>query len=226
MAGLTSGGLRSLILFHGVPSIFEAFRDRPATIEVPRTLAADRTTKVKTIPIPKKTAAAAAEGAAINEAETAVGGVAVLVDLGEAKKPASSYGAVFTSEPDNGPCWYCRRDVKPETKVGIPLRIRDDRFHHLLIVDTEGRACNTSCAFKFVKEHASEHSCYEGRETAMQQINEICAPGTKLIAAPNWRLHKMNGGPMTDEEFDREVRTFVPTSNLQFRMCSLTFGPS
>lgn len=136
------------------------------------------------------------------------------------------YGAVFTSEPDDGPCWHCRRNVKPDCKVGIVVRIRDDRFHHLLIVDIEGTACNLKCAFKFVKDRASEHTCYVGRETAMKQINEICSPGVPLVAAPAWRLLSSNGGPFSDEQFDGETQYFAPTPNLQFRLCSLKFGAS
>lgn len=218
---LTSGALQSLIQMVGISSIFEAFRDRVSTLTIPHTIAATKTTKVRSVPLPKPVREAALAAALVDAATTGV-----VVDLGEQKKTPSSYGAVFTTVPDNGPCWHCRREVKPEFKVGIPLRIRDDRFHHLLIVDIEGRACNFKCAFKFAKDHISEHSCFEGRITAMQQINEICNPGTKLIAAPDWRLLKINGGSLTDEEFDGEVKAFVPTSNLQFRLCNLTFSSS
>lgn len=219
---LISGGLRSLIHMLGVHSIFEAFKNKTTTVEIPRTLAAAPTTKVRNIPLPKKVRLAADKAAAVDEAESRQ---LVVVDLGEKKKNPESYGAVFTSEPDDGPCLHCRRQVGPD-KVGIPLRIRDDRFHHLLIVDFEGRACHLGCALRFIRDHVAEHSCYEGRETALKQINEICHPGTEIIAAPPWRLHKINGGPYTDEEFDKEKRTFVPTPNLQFRLCSLTFGPA
>lgn len=220
-SSLTSGPLRSLIVMHGMPSIFVAFRDRTSTISIPRTAAVAPAAKMRTIPLPKTAQAASATAAIIDAAD------AVIVDLGNPKKVTpAAYGAVFTSEPDDGPCWHCRRNVKPERKVGIPLRIRDDRFHHLLIVDIEGRACHAGCAYKFIKDHVAEHACYEGRMTAMQQINEICAPGTKLVAAPDWRLHQMNGGPFSDEQFDKEMRTFAPTPSLQFRLCSLTFGPS
>lgn len=220
---VTSGPLRSLILMMGVPSIFESFKNRGQKITIPRTLAADPSTKVKTLPISKAVKQDIAKAVAIDAVESTA---LVVVDLGPRKKTPASCGAVFTSEPDNGPCWYCRREVKPESKVGIVLRVRDDRFHHFLIIDIEGRACNTSCALKFVKDHSGEHICYEGREIAMHQINEICAPGTRLVPAPDWRLLKTNGGPLSDEDFDKEVRKFIPTSNLQFRFCELSFAPA
>lgn len=218
----SSGPLRSIILLRGIPSIFDAFRERTATLTIPHTLACARTTKVRSLPaLPKDCQTATAAAQAVDAAQTMV-----LVDIGDRKKAPVNYGAVFTSEPDDGPCWHCRREVKAHRKVGIPLRIRDDRFHHLLIVDIEGRACHAGCAYKFLKDRVSEHSCYEGRITVIRQVNEICFPGTKLIAAPDWRLHITNGGPFTDEQFDSEMRTFAPTPSLQFRLCSLTFGPS
>lgn len=217
-AALTTGALRSLLLVMGVSSMHESFQSRGAALTIPRTHAAAPSTKVRIAPLPKKALEAATDA-----------GTALVVDLGVAgtgKKNAATYGAVFASEPTDGPCWHCKREVLPGHKVGIPLRIRDDRFHHVLIVDIEGRACNSSCAFAFVRDHVAEHSCYEGRETAMQQINEICSPGTTLRAAPNWRLLKINGGPLSDEEFNSGVCQFRPTPNLQLRLCSLTFGPS
>lgn len=228
-SSLTSGSLRSLILMFGVPSIFEVFKNKTITIDIPRTQAAAPTTKVKSVvpQLPKSVQEAAAAGRAIDAAQQGPGGgEKILVDMGERKKNPASYGAVFTSEPDDGDCWHCRRKVKPDKKVGIVLRVRDDRFHHLLIIDIEGTACNSRCALKFIRDHIGEHICYQGRETAMHQINEICAPGTQLVAARDWRLLKINKGPMDDEEFDGETREYLPTPNLQYRLCSLTFGPS
>ncbi len=222
---LTSGALRSVILMHGVPSIFEAFATgRGKFLTIPHTVAADPTTKLKSLAIPKATKQAAEKGAVIKAADETV--AAAVVDLGERKKDPSSYGVVFTKEPDNGECWHCRRQVKPERKVGIVLRTRDDRFHHLLIVDIEGRACDLRCALKFIKDHVGEHICYEGREAALRQINEICNPGTRLIPAQDWRLLEKNQGPFSDEKFDAEVRSFVPTPSLHFRLCSLQFAPA
>lgn len=221
---ITSGDLRSLILMRGISSIFESFKERATPFTVPHTRAAEKSTKVRSLTLPKGVVQSAVDGKKAGDSE------AVVVDLGKLEKNPGSYGAVFTSEPDDGPCWHCRREVGRESnrgrKVGIVLRVRDDRFHHLLIVDVEGRACNTSCELKFIRDHVGENICYEGRETALLQINEICSPGTPLVAAPDWRMLKMNGGPFTDEQFDREVRTFVPTPNLQFRLCELMFGPS
>lgn len=211
----------------GIPSIYEAFRDKKTVILIPKTPAANPSSKVRSVPLPKSAQSAAAAAAAVDAVESGVAASdhAVIVDLGDIKKTPASYGAVFTSEADDGVCWHCRQQVGPD-KVGIPLRIRDDRFHHLLIVDIEGRACDASCALAFIQDHVGEHSCYEGREVAMHQINEICNPGTTLLPARNWRLLKCNGGPMTPEEFKIHSRRLVPTPNLQFRLCSLTFGPA
>lgn len=216
----TRGAVRSMFLMIGIPSIHEAFRDRSSTITIPFTMAAAPTTKVRSVPL-SKAIVGHAQAAAAADAQQ------VIVDLGEAKKGnGTTYGAVFTSEPDDGECWHCRRQVKPERKVGIPLRIRDDRFHHLLIVDIEGTACHAGCAYKFIEDRIAEHVCYEGRATAMRQINEICNPGTTLVAAPDWRLLHTRKGPLSDEQFDKEMRTFAPTPCLQFRLATLTFGPS
>lgn len=219
VASLTAGSLRSQILFHHIPSLFATFRDRKNVLVIPFTLAAARTTKVRDLPMPKGVTEAAAA------ALTAVSQQRVVVDLGAVKKGATTYGAVYTSEPDSGSCWHCRRPVGIH-KVGIPLRVRDDRFHHLLIVDFEGRACHDGCAYKFILDHVAESVCYEGRATVMRQINEIRAPGTKLIPAPCWRLLQIHGGPLTDDQFDSAMQTFAPTPQLQYRLCSLSYGPS
>lgn len=226
--------LRSIILLIGVPSIHDSFKNRSLKMTIPRTPAADPSTKVRSLPpIPKAAQEYARDAAIASDAhqQPAAGGgdtsTAVLVDIGDHSKKVSpaSYAAVFLSDPTDGPCWHCRREVG-DKRMGIPLRIRDDRFHHNLIVDCEGRACNASCALAFVQDHAAEHTCYEGRVMALKQINELCNPGTKLVAAPSWRLLNLYGGPFTSEQFDACAQTFAPMPYLQYRQASVSYAPS
>lgn len=218
---MTSGPLRSRILFFGVSSLFESFQNRERQrIVIPKIPMAPPTTKLRVVKLPKASLAAAKDAKVVLEGEAA------LVDIGNHKKVANSgaYGLVYTSEPSNGECCHCLRQVKPEFKVGIPIRFRDDRFHHVIIVDIEDRACHLRCALAFLKSHARENMCYEGRITVLLQINEICNPGQPLLPAPGRRLHISRGGGLDDEAFDHGTKRIIPNPALKYQLCSLTYG--
>jgi hypothetical protein len=113
--------------------------------------------------------------------------------------------------------------TKDEKRVGIPLRMRDDKFHHMMIVDTEGIACSYSCACSFLADRSC-NDIFSGRLTILRKIFELISEGKeKLRSAPDISLLEENGGELTDEMFDSGSRGFTPNPCIHYRVCRTVF---
>lgn len=215
---VSSGHVRSLLTFFGISSIHDAFIKRTSDITIPHTKVAPLKQIVR-VSLPQS-----------HEDQKVIN--AAIINLNDPtlspELRASSVTAkvTFSNDPGDGLCWYCHRPTIQDKRVGIPLRCRDDRLHHILIVDTEGIACTRRCAFAFLVERMGEKLCYDGRLLILRQIHEILEPGNVLKPAPNFRMLKMYGGPLTDEEFDEGTSTYVPIPTIQYRACGVTFSSS
>lgn len=194
--------VRCNILFSEVGSLYELFKNRKRQITLYKGPAADATSKVRTL-IP-------------SDPNMCV------VDLGN----QISKSVTFVTEPEPGRCWYCKRITKDETRVGIPVRMRDDKLHCMMIVDIEGRACHYSCAYSYLRDR--DHlDIYSGRLIILRKIFELIFEGKeKLNPAPDFSLLKENGGDLTDEMFDSGTRGFTANPCLKYRVCSAVFESS
>jgi len=189
--------VRANILFSEVASIYELFRKRKKYIIIPKGPATDPTTKVKTLTTDPTT---------------------VVVDL---TPSASSQTVTYISDPEPGRCWHCKRWTK-EGRVGIPIKMRDDKFHHEIIVDIEGVACNYSCAYAFLNDR-SYRDIYSGRISILRKIYELLYPGQDLKMAPDFSLLKENGGPLTDEAFDSGAKGYCRNPAIRNHYASVIF---
>lgn len=191
---MNMSGVRAVIHFEDVPSIHALFQTRSKTIILYKGPATEKTTKVKTL---------------------AGNPSAALVDL----KPPQNHqeGVLFTSEIEKGKCVHCGRITK-EGRVGVPIRMRDDKFHHILIVDVELCACNYACCHAFLKKN-SRDDVYAGRLIILRKIYELLFPGEPFKCAPDFRLLES----LSEEEFDSGARVFEPNPCLKYRVCSEVF---
>ncbi len=192
-------GVRANILFIEV-SLFKLFQERTRDIILYPGPATDPSTKVKTIVPP--------------DSQSAV------VDLAILPIPQS---ITFTSDPPPGFCWSCRRETGAG-RTGIPVKMRDDKFHHMIIIDIEGTACHYSCVYFFLRIR-SHYDIYSGRIPILKKIFELSFPGQELKASPDPILLKQYGGEMDDERFDSGSQYFVPVPYLTYRVCSLVYEP-
>ncbi len=191
--------VRSKILFAEVASIYDLFKNRKTKITLYKGPATDPSTKVKTL-IPHDPSMC-------------------VVDL----TSSATRSVTFVEEPGPGRCLYCKRWTKDCSRVGIPIRMRDDRLHGMMIIDIEGRACNYSCAYSYLKDR-SYNDIYSGRLTILCKIYELLFGGLeKLKPAPDFSLLKENGGDLSDEAFDSGTRGFTQNPCLKYRVCSAVF---
>lgn len=193
-------GVRAIILFIEV-SLHELFQRRTQRIIIHEGPATEPSSKVKDIAPPDSSSA--------------------VVDLTTSVIPQS---ITFVSDPRPGRCKHCLRMTK-EGRVGIPVKMRDDKFHHTIIVDIEERACNYSCAYSFLRDK-SHLSIYSGRIYILKKIFELSYPGKELKAAPDPSLHKDHEGEMDDERFDSGARSYIPVPFLKYRLCSIVYEGS
>jgi hypothetical protein len=199
---MSSNHVRSNILFAEVGSVYELFRSRQRKITIYKGPATDATTKVKTLIAPESDLC--------------------MVDLAP-RLLSVSKSVTFISEPIPGRCWYCKRWTKDGIRVGVPIKMKDDKFHHMMIVDIEGCACNYSCAYSYLKREC-KNDIFTGRLTILYKIFELIFQGKeKLVHAPDFSLLQENGGNLTDEEFDSGARGFTANPFLKYRYCCQVF---
>jgi hypothetical protein len=216
----TTGHVRAVIIFMGIQSMREAFQSKSPDILIPVGKPMAKADKVKKLPVAAKVKKSQADAKLIQEKS----GELAVVDIGEPKK--TSYGVVFTGRPTARFCWHCRREPPADSKIGIPIYLRDDRFNHILFVDIEGCACHEGCCYTFLKDKQRENVCYINRLTILGQIHEILLPGTAIIPAPSWRSLKSMEGDMTDEQFDKNQKKWSPVPVLVFRLCDMSYATS
>jgi len=115
-------------------------------------------------------------------------------------------------------CIHCKRVIKGEP-VGIPLEMeysnKNIRFY------TDGTYCNFGCAYADLKRQLNVSRVYKDplymdAETMLYTMYYRMHPskvGTRIKEAPDWRLLKENGGPLTSEQFDSQSYQYmqVPT---------------
>lgn len=86
------------------------------------------------------------------------------------------------------------------------------------IFHTIGSYCCFECAYQEVIDEMSKSGClknpiYSDSETLISMLFSIMYPNKKLTGIPDWRLHQVNGGPLSDKEFfnQKSVYTMNPT---------------
>src|SRR6185437_16435949 len=95
--------------------------------------------------------------------------------------------------------------------------------NHILIVDVEKRVCHFGCAYTFLKDRVKENICFEGRLTILKQMHEIIHPGKEIVPAPDWRLHKRNGGEMDDAKYHERQTVYIAQPRLKIVNCIVPF---
>lgn len=112
-------------------------------------------------------------------------------------------------------CLYCTRDIMQE-KVGIPFicktrsKRKGDIIYTYQVFYCHGNFCNYNCAWTYLINH---NRCNPEYFTAMSNL--ICLvkllhPTKKLHVLPHPSFLIINGGSMSNEEFDEEELHYLP----------------
>ena len=116
-------------------------------------------------------------------------------------------------------CHWCRRRDFKQPIVGLPIRMEYQPNKHLFIFSVTMSFCSFGCAYALVQKEMSapcniRDSTYTDAETLLLRMFGVLHPGKKLVAAPDWKLLQLNGGPLRDEDFDSNHYHFRITSNI------------
>lgn len=112
-------------------------------------------------------------------------------------------------------CDWCR-DVLKTDPVGIPIKI--DFIEDYLVCHTPTCHCSFECAFasliddsKFLKPNYTADSV-----VYLNIMFNRIFPDEKLLPAPDWKLHKNNGGSLDENEFQLNSHTYQKTGRAIF----------
>lgn len=113
----------------------------------------------------------------------------------------------------NYPCYWCRRPLEKyrKTVTGIPIKINrtvtDQTGIFSVDCDDYGCYCDDRCAYASLKANyrnpvALRDSLWEDSESLMRYIYRMKYGDQILKEAKDFRLLKINGGPLDDDEYD------------------------
>lgn len=126
----------------------------------------------------------------------------------------------------NYPCYWCRRplDKYRKTVVGIPIKINrtvtDQTGIFSFDCDDYGCYCDERCAYSSLKANyrnpiTLRDSLWEDSESLLRFIYRLKYGDQTLKEAKDFRLLKINGGPLDDDEYDSyENYDFSKSSNV------------
>ena len=115
-------------------------------------------------------------------------------------------------------CFWCRRHCDGE-HVGIP--IRTEYCDDLTIYYMYGRYCSFNCALADLREKIGKNVNGQPQfiqcESLLKQLFHIQQPDSTLVPAPHWTLLDINGGELTDDQFNQDRFCYHHT-NKYFRL--------
>lgn len=131
-------------------------------------------------------------------------------------------------------CHHCRCIIIGDP-IGIPIRMEQHRNwldpsttatatttttkKKLTVYHVQGLFHSFNCAYAIIlKEYKLSFKIrdpnYCDAETLLLHMFYSMYPNKKLKPAPDWKLLNINGGPLTQEEFDKGMYNFVRSPNL------------
>lgn len=126
-------------------------------------------------------------------------------------------------QPVKGKTWclWSKREIKGDP-VGIPVAMEIDRYTNKITFYVEDTYYDFSCAMAGLKRLYSCHRNYKDplymdAEQMLHCMYYRSYPdkiGTRITEAKDWRLLDINGGPLTEEEYDSEQHKYIQIPNV------------
>lgn len=118
-------------------------------------------------------------------------------------------------------CLWSRREIK-ENAIGIPISMEIDRHTNKITFYIEDTYANFECAMASLKRIYSCHrnykdSLYMDAEQMLHCMYYRMYPdkiGTRITEAKDWRLLDINGGPLSEEEYDSDQHGYIQIPNV------------
>ena len=118
-------------------------------------------------------------------------------------------------------CRWCRREIKSKP-IGIPISMEVDSQTDTVVFNIEDTIDTFGCALAVLKRVYSCHHMYKDplymdAEQILHCMYHKMYPdkiGSRIKEANDWRLLKINGGPLDDDEFDTSQHEYVQVPNV------------
>lgn len=118
-------------------------------------------------------------------------------------------------------CPYCLRSFENSP---IPIVVRldieekddDESSIYYIFWVINVLCCSFPCAFSWTKRESYANYRYKIAYENLKTLFRFMYPGETFFEAPNWRLLDVNGGPLTQEEFDKGYYKYRETANMVF----------
>lgn len=118
-------------------------------------------------------------------------------------------------------CLWSKREINEES-VGIPVAMEIDRYNNKITFYVEDAYYNFECAIAGLKRLYSCHRNYKDplymdAEQMLHCMYYRLYPdriGTRINEAKDWRLLDINGGPLTEEEYDSDQHKYIQLPNV------------
>lgn len=126
--------------------------------------------------------------------------------------------------PIGGRCEYCREDFT-HVSIGYPIAYQEtlalcnDHYRVLYTFWVEGKFCTFECALGYVQLMLSKPSNYRDitiydSERLLKLLYKLIHPTETLRPAQDPRLLKINGGPLTREEWQTKKHIYIRTDRV------------
>nr|QBK91607.1 MAG: A1L transcription factor/late transcription factor VLTF-2 [Pithovirus LCPAC302] len=131
------------------------------------------------------------------------------------------YTAYKTGIKTKNICLWSRREIKGEP-IGIPVAMETDRHTKETAFWIEDTYYDFSCALAALKRiylchHMYKDPLYMDAEQLLHCMYYRMYPdriGNRIKEAQNWRLLDINGGPLTNDEYNSEECSYVSIPNI------------
>lgn len=126
-------------------------------------------------------------------------------------------------QPEKGKRWclWSKREITGES-IGIPIAMDIDRYTNKITFYVEDTYYNFGCAMAALKRNYLCHRHYKDplymdAEQMLHCMYYRLYPekiGTRIVEAKDWRLLDLNGGPLTEEEYDSDQQSYIGIPNV------------
>jgi hypothetical protein len=110
-------------------------------------------------------------------------------------------------------CNWCRRSCEGKERCGIPISIQwnEDGSNEIA---WDGYTCSEKCSLAMIRDnmrlpHNFQDPLWVGSEKRLRQISKE----SHLSPAKDWRLLDINGGSLTEKEYDSDDYQYIRTQN-------------
>jgi len=115
-------------------------------------------------------------------------------------------------------CPYCLRNFYHEpTPVAINIEMQEcDNKIYYFFWTTNVSCCSFPCAFAWSHRESYGSHRYKCAYRHLKTLYRLMHPGKRIVEAPDWTLLETNGGPLSEEEYDKGSYKYERTSNIIF----------